>query len=72
MFLMVRKYQWHEIAGTELPQYTFIPNDLEILKDDQMEPFNLSQKPVAWYLDKESDNELYIPLFEKTNKSGEV
>lgn len=67
---MVKKYQWFEIAGSDLPQYTYIPADMEILSDEEMKPFDLSRKQMAWYLDRNSNEELYIPLFPK--KVGEL
>ncbi|APT48359.1 hypothetical protein [Bacillus safensis] len=59
-------YKWHEIAGTELPQYTFIPSDLIRLTDQEV--FNVNQYvQEGWYIDRQNTNgeELYEPLYRR-------
>ncbi|AQS42501.1 hypothetical protein LSG23_20505 (plasmid) [Bacillus velezensis] len=62
---MVKKYVWHEIAGSDLPQYTYIPDDMKVLAEEKEEPFNLKQKYVAWFLDKSDKDEVYVPLIKR-------
>ncbi|WEY94523.1 hypothetical protein P5641_00345 (plasmid) [Bacillus subtilis] len=62
---MVKKYQWYEIAGSDLPQYTYIPDDMKVLTEEKEEPFNLKQKHVAWFLDKSEKEEVYVPLIKR-------
>lgn len=59
------KQEWHEINGSALPKYTWIPSNM--ILEDTFSAFSLrsDKKIVGWYRDPKEPEELYQPLFMK-------
>lgn len=65
------KQEWHEINGSALPKYTWIPSNMVV--GEPLSAFSLETdiNIVGWYRDPKEPEELYQPLFSKVGKVGD-
>lgn len=61
----MRKQSWSDIAGTELPIYTWIPNKFELANSADKNGFSNKREIIGWYKNTKESEEIYYPLFEQ-------
>lgn len=68
---MKHDYSWAAVAGTELPIYTWIPDDLERPLDTNRKKLNDMRPIQGWYKDSKEKREQYYPLYQKVGEQSD-